>query len=52
MFTVQTKEKDFTDTKNNMLYYLEKYCNGSIRDRKGGGVFFGWLGLWSSGGIL
>jgi hypothetical protein len=37
VFTVQTKEKNFTETKNNMLYCLEKYCNRSIKDRKKGG---------------
>jgi hypothetical protein len=46
MFTVQNREKNFTQTKNNMLLYLYKYCNGSIRNRKEGErLFFCWLRL-------
>jgi hypothetical protein len=45
MFTVQNRDKNFTQTKNNMLYYLKIYCNGSIRNRKGKrGIIFRLVG--------
>jgi hypothetical protein len=51
IFSVHTRKKNFTQTEDNILCYLEKYCNGSIRNREGR-LDFSSFRLWSSGGPL